>query len=131
MNNPVTFQDLLPLRRMLEAILISSGNLAWIGSISYGRSKAGDPYYILYSANKRLNYKICRVYKEQFHKLPDYVQAIEIPDNVSNGNPTREDAEKFGLLVPCQLFKIATYDGQDTPMGAERRFYAVLSIAQE
>ncbi|MCJ7700620.1 MAG: hypothetical protein MUO62_03475 [Anaerolineales bacterium] len=96
-----------------------------------GRTSNGDDYIVLFSANEKLNHKICRVYKEAFNRLPDFVDT-QIPANAGNGNPTREEASKRRILRTCPLFKIVTFDGRETAMGPERRFYATLYVyAQE
>jgi hypothetical protein len=95
---------------MLEALLRSNNHLHWINAYAPGRTANGDEYIILYAANERLNHKICRVYKEAFSHLPDYVDT-NVPPNAANDNPTREEAHKRGILHTCPLFKIVTNDG--------------------
>jgi hypothetical protein len=115
---------------MLEALLRSNNQLHWINAYAPGRTANGDEYIILYAANEKLNHKICRVYQEAFSRLPDYVDT-NVPQNAPNGNPTREEAHKRGILRTCPLFKIVTYDGRETAMGPERRFYVMLYASQK
>lgn len=116
---------------MLVNLLKSANNIYWIGGYAYGRTSNNDPFLILYPAGDRLKKKACRVYPQDFKKLPDYVNT-NVPEGAQDANPTRPEAEKAGIYTPCQLFQIVTYDGVDTNIGKpERRFGDVLRISNQ
>ena len=114
--------ELTLIKIMLKALLRNSNQLHSIGAYTGGRTSNGDAYILLYSANSKLNHKIVRVYEEAFHRLPDYIDT-EIPANATCENPTREHAVKSGILKTCKQFEIITFDGRNTSLGPERRFY--------
>lgn len=123
-------EDITLIKKMLEALLRNQNNIHWIGGYAPGKTSTGDPYIVLYAINPKLEHKICRVYAQDFPKLPAFIDRA-IPAGVGNGNPTRQEAIKAGIYKACPNFKIVTYNGKDTQMGPERRFSDVLVVSKE
>lgn len=112
-------------------VLIAGGKMEEIGAYSYGRTKANDEFVLLFSSVKKLDHKICRVYKEQFHLLPWYIETHDVPLTAPVGNDTRTVLQRQGLLKQCAPFTIATRPGKETQMGTEVRFYIVIDAPQK
>ena len=110
------------LNTALLQVMIKGGKLAEIGGYVYGRTGNGDPFIILYPAKDHLIHKICRVYKEKFHLLPNSI-IQEVPGEAQEGNPDKNEARRQNIYHDCPVFIIATIDGKDTNMGPEVRFY--------
>lgn len=110
----------------LVRVLINGGAIHEIGSYTYGRTSNDDPFLLLYSSNTKLIHKICRVYKEDFAKLPHYLDLDNFPTNVTDSNPTRDNVVKQHKLKTCATFTIATKPGAETQMGPEQRFHMVI-----
>jgi hypothetical protein len=122
------------LTNRLISVLIGNGSLHEIGGYVYGKTKEGegDPFVILYPAAQGLKHKACRVYVNDFTKLPHFIptEFPEGPEYVSD-NPTKTDAIKRRIYHKCRQFTIATYDGPDTQMGPEQRFHSVIYVANQ
>lgn len=99
-----------------------------VGGFAHGRTSNGDPYVLLYPAQKNLKHKICRVYKQFFHELPFFVETNAIPDDAQDGNPDKDSAKKKSIYRECDWFEIATVDGKKTKMGPEQRFLMTIKI---
>ena len=67
------------IERMLEAMLMASNKLHWIGGYIYGRTSNGDPFVTLYPAADYLSNKICKVYPQDFRKLPSFIDPESFP----------------------------------------------------
>lgn len=117
--------------KMLRSILLTNGNLHYIGGYTTGETKAGDPYVILYPAAEYLDHKVCRVYPHEFKKLPSGIDTAQIDDLAGGGNPDKSQAQKMGIYRQCPVFAITTYDGKETQMGREKRFADVLFVTQQ
>lgn len=120
--------QLARIEKMLEALLRSGNHLHWIGGYVYGRTSSDDPFIILYPAWDELREKACRVYSHAFHKLPDFIPTDNVPAD-TNANPNKGDAQRAGIYHECRHFEITTYDGKETPLGAEKRFGDVLRVS--
>ena len=114
---------------MLQAILKSQKLLHWISGYVHGRTKGGDPFIVLYPASPKLDEKVCRVYKQGFSKLPDYIDT-NIPPTAQRANPSRSEAVQLGIYHECALFQIAIYNGRETQMGPEKRFCGTVRISE-
>lgn len=101
---------------------LNGERLHQVAGYSWGRTSDGDPFVILYPANSRLRHKICRVYEDDFGKLPAFVDTAVIPDTAQEGNPDREQAIRQKIYRPTPAFVISTRDGKETQMGVEIRF---------
>lgn len=115
----------------LMTVIANGGKIHQIGGYAYGRTSANDPFVLLYSPHDSLVHKICRVYPEDFDKLPHFIPLGSIPANASELNPTKTELKKQVLYHGCATFKIATVDGKDTQMGPEVRFYDVMYVERE
>ena len=107
-------------------VLINGGKIEDIGGYSYGRTSDNDEFILLFSPVKKLEHKICRVYKEQFHQMPWFIPTKDIPQTAPAGNDTRSTLVRQGLFNNCRPFTIATKPGKETQMGPEIRFYIVV-----
>lgn len=125
MNN----QDIKQVKKMLEALLKSEGLVEWIGGYVYGATSTGDPFVILYPAAEHLKEKVCRVYPHQFKRLPAFINTDGIVGD-TDGNPSKEKAQRAGIYHECPVFKIVMHLGKDTQMGREKRFGDVLYVSQ-
>ena len=117
------------LETMVECLLRGDNLIYWVGGYVYGESERGDPFILLYAASERLDKKVCRVYVEDFGKLPSF-----IPTAVSDGGDTGENvsrtvARKRGIYHECPLFEVVLYNGAETSMGAEKRFGDVTRLS--
>lgn len=97
-----------------------------IGGYVQGRSSKGDGFFLLFSDKPYLVLKVCRVYQEQFPRLPPGLDRA-IPLTATDANIDRERAEKLGIFREVDPFMIVTYKGK----GNETRFSRVLlTVAQ-
>ena len=115
---------------MLTAILKSQNNIHWIGGYVYGKTKGGDPFVILYPAAEYLVEKACRVYPQEFKKLPPFIPTQNI-NGKTKGNPSKQEAQDLGIYNACPMFQVLTYDGKDTPLGKEKRFGKVVRVTNK
>jgi hypothetical protein len=122
-------QDVIQVKKMLEALLKSEGLVEWVGGYVYGATSAGDPFVILYPASEYLKEKVCRVYPHQFKKLPGFIKTDGIVGDTER-NPSKGDAERAGIYHECPPFKIVMHLGKETQMGREKRFSDVLYVPQ-
>ncbi len=99
-----------------------------IGGFAHGRTSKGDPYVLLYPAQKNLKHKICRVYEQFFHELPFFIETNIIADDAQDGNPDKDAAKNKGIYRKCDWFEIATVPGKETQMGPEQRFLMTIKI---
>lgn len=119
------------IEKILLAQMKSSRHLHWIGGYAHGRTSNDDPFLILYPASAHLNFQVCRVYSQDFKKLPAYVNTAvspTAPDTIRD----RAHAEALGVYVACPMFAIVTHDGKEvqTGSGFEKRFSDVIYISK-
>lgn len=119
--------DILEMKKMLEALLRSDGLVEWVGGYVYGRTSQDDPFIILYPASDKLTEKVCRVYEHAFKKLPNFIPTDNVPADTEN-NPSKGQAQRAGIYHTCPPFKIVMHLGKDTQMGREKRFGDVLYV---
>lgn len=112
-------------------VLIAGGKIEEIAGYSYGRTSDNDEFILLFSPIKKLEHKICRVYQEQFHLMPWFIDCDNIPTAAPAGNDTRSVLTRQGLFNTCPQFTIATRPGKETQMGPEVRFYIVIDAPQK
>jgi hypothetical protein len=124
------FIDMLTRQQKLMEVVANQGKLHWIGGYAYGRTSENDPYILLYPAPKGMVHKVCRVYKEDFHKLPYHVSSINIPKQAQDANPDKGPAKKMGIYHNTPVFTIATVDGKETPLGPEQRFFDTVELTR-
>lgn len=122
---------LIQIEKMLTALLRSNDQLHWVGGYAHGRTSNDDPFLILYPASEKLNHKVCRVYPQDFKKLPAFVNTDVLPGLAQDGNPDRDKAIKKGIYHACPAFLITTYAGKETQMGNEVRFMDVIRVSKE
>lgn len=120
--------EIVQLRRLIE-VMVNSEKLHQVGGYASGRTSKGASFIILYPDAPHLKHKVCRVYEEDFAKLPSYINT-RVPENAQEGNPDREQAIRQKIYTACPVFTIATRDGQDTQMGPEVRFSRVVDAPQ-
>lgn len=123
-------QRLKVIEDMLTALLKSQNHIHWIGGYVYGKTKGGDPFVILYPAAEYLQEKACRVYPQEFKKLPSFINTQNIQGK-TRGNPNKGEARELGIYHECPMFQVITYDGKETPMGNEKRFGKVLRVTDK
>lgn len=123
-------QRLKVIEEMLTAILRSQNNIHWIGGYVYGKTKGGDPFVILYPAAEYLNEKAVRVYPTEFKRLPSFIPTANIQGK-TKGNPSKQEARDLGIYNECPMFQVLTYEGKDTPLGRERRFYKTIRVTDK
>lgn len=123
-------QRLKIIEEMLTAILRSQNNIHWIGGYVYGKTKGGDPFVILYPAAEYLNEKAVRVYPTEFKRLPSFIPTANIQGK-TKGNPSKSEAHDLGIYNECPMFQVLTYEGKDTPLGKERRFYKTIRVTDK
>jgi hypothetical protein len=117
--------DLRQIKQMLYAFHKGTKHLHYVDSYSYGRTEANDdPFIVFYPVGDHLQKKACKVYKEDFGKLPSTINTNVPADAIDYG--TKDKAAKRGELHECPVMCILTVNGKDTQMGPEKRFYAVL-----
>lgn len=121
--------DIDQVKKMLTALLKSQGNLHWIGGYTHGRTSNDDPFIILYPSAEHLKHKVCRVYPDQFRKLPAFIDTA-VPTHATDSNPDKDKAQAKGIYRECPPFQVLTFDGKDTSMGPEKRFSDVLYVPQ-
>jgi hypothetical protein len=122
--------DILEVKKMLEALLKSDGLVEWVGGYVCGRTSNDDPFIILYPAADHLKEKICRVYPHQFKRLPDFIPTGDIPGD-TDANPSKGQAQRAGIYHECRPFKVVMHLGKETQMGREKRFSDVLYIPRQ
>jgi len=128
---------IIKVQRMLESLLMSRKKLFWIGGYIYGRTGNDDPFVVLYGAAKWHKEKICKVYSQDFRKLPDFIVTDPFPEtnffqsDSRTAVPDREGAIKKGIYFYCPMFQIVRYAGEETQFGREQRFYHVLAITSK
>lgn len=117
--------DLRQIKQMLYAFHKGTKHLHYVDSYSYGRTEANDdPFIVFYPVGDHLQKKACKVYKEDFAKLPSTINTNVPADAIDYG--TKDKAAKRGELYECPVMCILTVNGKDTQMGPEKRFYTVL-----
>ena len=109
-------------------VAAKNGTPHLVGGFAHGRTSNGDPYVLLYPAQKNLKHKITRVYEHLFPELPYFVETNAIPDNAQDRNPDKDKAKKQGIYRECDWFEIATVDGKTTQMGPEQRFLMTIKV---
>lgn len=124
MNNS---ERLVQIHKMLDALLKSDGLTDWVGGYVYGRTSNDDPFIVLYPAADHLKEKLCRVYPHQFKKLPAFIDTGRVPAD-TDGNPSKDKAQRAGIYHDCPRFKIVMHLGRETQMGREKRFSDVLYV---
>lgn len=97
-----------------------------VAGYAYGRTSIDAAFIILYPAASQLKHKVCRVYEEDFGKLPAFINT-NIPAVAQEGNPDREQAKRQRIYTHTPVFTITTVEGKDTQMGPEVRFSRVIS----
>lgn len=120
--------EITQLRTLIE-VMVNSERLHQVGGYASGRTSKGAAFIILYPAAPHLKHKVCRVYEEDFGKLPPIINT-RVPQSAQEGNPDREQAIRQKIYHACPVFTIATRDGQDTQMGPEVRFSRVIEPPQ-
>ena len=110
------------LSRNLLKVIIKGGKLHEIGGYTYGRTSNDDAFVILYPTKESLIHKVCRVYQENFHKLPYFIPTSNIPADATENNPDKNKARRGNIYHDCPIFTIATEPGKETQMGNEVRF---------
>ena len=115
----------------LMTVIANGGKIHQIGGYAYGRTSGNDPFILLYAPHDSMVHKICRVYPEDFSKLPHFIPTGNPPTSASELNLTKTELKKQSLYHGCATFKIATIDGKDTQMGPEIRFYDTMSVDRE
>lgn len=126
-------KDAILTNRKLLQVIANSGKLHEIGGFSYGRTSVGDPYVLLYPDHPNMIQKVCRVYPQDFDKLPYHVPTVNIPQNVTDGNPDKKKSKAAGNYRNCAKFTIATVEGKksaNSNMGPEIRFYDVIELTR-
>ena len=73
-------------------VAAKNGTPHLVGGFAHGRTSNGDPYVLLYPAQKNLKHKICRVYEQLFHELPYFIETNVIADDAQDGNPDKDKA---------------------------------------
>lgn len=116
--------------KMLSAILKSTNNYHVVGAYAWGYTSNDDPFLVLYPQDERLKHKVCRVYPHDFGKLPAEITSNR-PDAGPDDPGDRDRAEKRGILRPCAMMGIVTYDGRETQMGQEKRFSDVIWVSRK
>lgn len=121
--------ELTQVRKMLTALLKSNNQIHWIGGYAPGKTSKGDPFIILYPAGDHLEHQVCRVYKHDLGKLPQFISR-EIPEGVNGEKkaPSRPEAQAKGIYRDCPRFCVLTYHGKETQMGREIRFSDTLFV---
>lgn len=116
--------------KMLTALLKSTNNYHVVGAYAWGYTSNGDPFLVLYPQDERLKHKVCRVYPHDFGKIPSEI-ANNKPDTGPDDPGDRDRAEKRGILRPCPMMGVVTYDGKETQMGPEKRFSDVIWVSRK
>lgn len=122
--------DLNQIEKMLTALLRNNNQIHWIGGYLHGRTGGDDPFILLYPSSDRLIEKVCRVYPQDFHKLPEFVDTNVLPGITQDDNPNKELAQKKGIYRPCTMFLITTYRIPNKQMEYEVRFGDVLRVSK-
>jgi hypothetical protein len=129
-NDNRTEMKLDQVTKMLSALLKSTNNYHVVGAYAWGYTSNDDPFLVLYPQDDRLKHKVCRVYPHDFGKLPaDIVNGK--PDAGPDDPGDRDRAEKRGILRPCPMMGVVTYDGKETQMGPEKRFSDVIWVSRK
>lgn len=115
------------IERMLKHILMNDNHYHVIDGYVYGNTSEGKPFVILYPRGEHMKEKACRVYMEQFKKLPDFIPTDNIEGD-TEANPNKTQARNKGIYHECPMFGVVTYDGKETQMGPEKRFGDVLWV---
>ena len=122
-------QQMAELNQRLLQVAARQGKLQLIGGYVHGRDSKDHPFILLYSSSKYLDHKICRVYRERFKTLPDYINT-NVPPSAPDDNPTKTSASKQGIYKTCRYFTIATVEGKDTKMGKEVRYLTTVYVGK-
>ncbi len=116
-------------QKMLFALLKSQGHVHVVGGYAWGYTSNDDPFIVLYPEADYLKHKSCRVYPQDFAKLPPEIVATK-PDTGPDDPGDKDRAQKKGIYHECAKMLVVTYDGKETQMGPEKRFSDVLWVAQ-
>lgn len=125
--------DVATLTKMVAALLKDQSTKGMnryhvIGGYVYGQTGNNDPFVILYPIQEYLTEKICRVYPQDFKKLPSFINTKDVPGDTDE-NPDKGKAMKRGIYHECPAFGVATFPGKMTQMGPEVRFSDVLWVS--
>jgi len=110
---------------MLSAMMKHQGLIQWITGWAPAENEGGVSV-LLYGRYGRFH--ICKVYAEQFHKLPDYLQR-EIPDSAGPAPMDKNAAQRTGIYRDCRPFQIARYQYPGDEEKKRWRFEGVLAVA--
>ena len=100
-------------------------NIHIVGGYVQGRTTKGAGFLLLYPSRSYFSIKVCRVYQEQFPRVPTFID-IDIPQQATEENLTREKAEKLGVFKPCRDFTVVTYMANTGRNQKETRFSRVI-----
>lgn len=124
--------DMMDTLKRIETMLVALlradiFELHWVIGWSFGRTPKGDPFVLLYPPPP-LKRKVCRVYKEAFHKLPEFIDTASIPETgCYDDNPEREKAISRGHYKKCpRLISVLIRHRPRKEGEPERRFHAVV-----
>lgn len=123
MKNPTQLDRI---EDLLYALATGSDLVQWVTGWVAGQNEGGM-MVALYG--KGGEFPACKVYSEQFYKLPDYL-VQQVPANAKELPANRNAAERAGRLVTCRPFQIARFrygDGEK----AKWRLVGVLRVARE
>lgn len=111
--------------------------ISWISGYAYGETGEGDLYICLYHPHERMLDKICKVYPDNWYKLPSFIQrptetSKRMQTNSRTKSMNKTEAREQGYYVECNLFEIVMYLGEANDASLrEKRFFDVLTVSQK
>lgn len=111
---------------MLKALMKHQGLIQWITGWAPAENEGGVSV-LLYGRYGR--YHICKVYSEQFSKLPQYVRD-EIPASAGPAPKDRDAAQRAGIYRECRPFQIARFQYPGDEEKKRWRFEGVLAVSR-
>lgn len=134
-----TNDRLAAIELMLRSVLMGHepSLISWVSGYVYGETANGDPYIALYHPAPGMKDKICKVYEQDWAKLPDFVTRPSSEDDTprmktSRRKPTlgKDEAMEAGIYQECFMFEVVMHMGRRPSDNAERekRFLGVTRV---